>query len=149
SELIRQSLGKLAGSLDANPVEVLGSEGLPPVAADPELIHIVLRQILDNAVKYAPPGSPISVETSMRGDSVVVSIADRGPGIAESDRNRAFEKFYRGREGRERAPGTGMGLAIAREIVRAHNGDIQIENQPAGGCRVSFSLPVAKEAVRI
>jgi two-component system sensor histidine kinase KdpD len=146
--LIRQSLAKLAGSLDARPVEVRVSEDLPPVAADPELVHIVIRQLLDNAIKYSPPDSPISIEASIEEDAIVVSVADCGPGVPEADRHRVFEKFYRGREARERIPGTGMGLAIAREIVRAHNGEIRVESRPGQGSRFRFTLPIATEAAR-
>jgi two-component system sensor histidine kinase KdpD len=148
ADLVRQSLSKLAGSLDARSVDVRVSVDLPPVAADPELVHIVLRQLLDNAIKYSPPDSPISIEASLEQDAVVVSVADRGPGVAEPDRNRVFEKFYRGREARERIPGTGMGLAIAREIVLAHNGEIRVESRSGAGSRFRFSLPIAKEAAR-
>lgn len=147
ADLVRQSLAKLAGSLDARPVEVRVPEDLPPVAADHELVHIVIRQLLDNAIKYSPPDSPISIEAVMSEDAVVVSVADLGPGVPEADRNRVFEKFYRGREARERIPGTGMGLAIAQEIVKAHNGEIRVESRPGGGCRFLFSLPIVKEAV--
>ena len=79
---------------------------------------------------------------------MVLSVADLGPGVAEPDRNRVFEKFYRGREARERIPGTGMGLAIAREIVRAHNGEIRVESRSGQGSRFVFSLPLAKEPVQ-
>jgi two-component system, OmpR family, sensor histidine kinase KdpD len=147
-DLIRQSLEKLAGSLDGRGVEVRVSDGLPPVSADPELIHLVMRQLLDNAVKYSPPDSPISIEAAMEGGAVVVSVSDLGPGVPEADRNRVFERFYRGREARERIPGTGMGLAIAREIVRAHQGNIRVEGCKGEGSRFLFSLPVAREAAR-
>jgi two-component system sensor histidine kinase KdpD len=149
ADLIRQSLAKLAASLDARAVDVRVSEDLPPVAADPELVHIVIRQLLDNAVKYSPPDSPISIEASLEKEAVVVSVADCGPGVPEPDQNRVFEKFYRGREARERIPGTGMGLAIAREIVRAHNGDIRVEARSGQGSRFVFTLPVAREAARV
>ena len=146
ADLVRQSLSKLAASLDTRPVEFRVSADLPPVAADPELVHIVIRQLLDNAIKYSPPDSLISIEASLERDAVVVSVADRGSGVPEPDRNRVFEKFYRGREARERIPGTGMGLAIAREIVLAHNGEIRVESRSGAGSRFRFSLPVAKEA---
>ena len=148
SALVRQSLAKLAGSLDSRPVEVGIAEDLPPVAADPDLVHIVIRQLLDNAMKYSPPDSPIAIEARAEDDNVVIGVSDQGPGVPESDRHRVFEKFYRGREARERIPGTGMGLAIAREIVRAHNGEIRVESRAGKGCRFLFTLPVAKEVVR-
>ena len=120
------------------------SDNLPPAAADQELVGIVIRQLVDNAVKYSPPGSPISIRAAQEADSIIVGVADRGPGISEKDKSRVFEKFYRGREARGRIPGIGMGLAIARQIIRAHHGDIRVEGGPGQGSEFLFSLPVAK-----
>ena len=145
ADLIRQSLAKLAGSLESRPLEMQVSEDLPPVAADPELAQIVIRQLVSNAVHYSPADAPISIRADAQGDFVVVGVADRGPGIGAAEQGRIFDRFYRGREARERVPGSGMGLAIARDIVRAHNGDIWVESRPGEGSRFLFSLPVAKE----
>jgi len=145
ADLIRETLSKLAGSLESRPIEVLVSGDLPPVVADPELLRTVIRQLVDNAAKYSPPGSPISIHAEQEGDSIVVRVADHGPGLAEADRKRVFEKFYRGRDARERMPGTGMGLAIAREIIRAHNGDMRVESRLGRGSEFLFSLPVVNQ----
>ncbi len=145
AHLIRQSLAKLARTLESRPLEVHVSEDLPAVSADAELVGIVTRQLVDNAARYSPPDSPIAIRAVQQGDSVVVGVADRGPGLSESDRSRVFEKFYRGRAARERIPGTGMGLAIAREIIQAHHGDIWVESVPGQGSEFLFSLPIARE----
>jgi signal transduction histidine kinase len=76
---------------------------------------------------------------------VVVTVSDQGPGIAPEDRERVFQRFYRGSRASVRAAGTGMGLAIACEIVRLHGGRIWVEDSPGPGTRVSFSLPVLEE----
>jgi signal transduction histidine kinase len=99
---------------------------------------------VDNAAKYSPPASPISIRAVQHGESIVLSVADRGPGISGPDRERIFERFYRGHAGRGPISGTGMGLAIAREIIRAHNGEIGVESQLGRGSEFHFSLPVAR-----
>jgi len=71
----------------------------------------------------------------------VISVLDRGPGIAADELERVFEKFYRGRRGREKAEGTGMGLAIAKGIIEAHGGKIHAESRPGGGTAIVMTLP--------
>jgi two-component system, OmpR family, sensor histidine kinase KdpD len=122
-------------------------DSVPPVNADPEQIQLVLRQILDNALKYSPAGSVILLRVRLQGGDAVISVADQGPGIAEHDLAHLFERFYRGKGTRDRIPGTGMGLAIAREIVVAHGGRIYACNLPTRGAEFSFTLPLAEEAL--
>jgi signal transduction histidine kinase len=86
------------------------------------------------------------VRAEAREDGIVFAVTDRGPGIREEERERVFEKFYRCDKDRRRIPGTGMGLAIAREIVQAHGGRIWAESTPEGS-RFCFSLPLAPEGV--
>jgi two-component system, OmpR family, sensor histidine kinase KdpD len=116
--------------------------GLPPADADPEFAAQVLKQLLENALKYTPEGSPISVSAEEKGGKIVIRVADRGPGIEENERLRIFDKFFRGRRHRFEAKGTGMGLAIARGIVEAHGEKIWVESEPGHGSVFSFSLPV-------
>ncbi len=98
-------------------------------------------QILENARKYAPPDSPIEIAARTEGGAAVVSVSDRGPGIGADEIERIFEKFYRGRRGRTKVEGTGMGLAIAKGIIEAHGGKIHAENRVGGGAVISFTLP--------
>ncbi len=119
------------------------AEDLPPVLADEELIQLVLRHLIDNAAKYSPPKSPLSISARVEGDSVAVGIRNEGEGISEWERSRIFEKFYRGTGVRERVPGTGMGLAITRDIVLAHGGRMRVESVPGQGAEFLFTLPVA------
>lgn len=143
SSLVRAQLERLAESLEGRKVAVEVPEDLPRVSADPEFIGIVIWQLLNNAVRYTPPGSPLTLRAHMEGSEVVVSLADRGPGISEPEQQRIFEKFYRGKAHRDRIPGTGVGLTIAQEIVRAHHGRIWVESQPGKGAKFSFSVPCA------
>ena len=100
--------------------------------------------LLENAGKYSPPGAAIKVTSEVQGDLLVTSVADRGPGIDSFEQSLIFEKFYRGQHQRYTAPGTGMGLAIAKVIIEAHGGTIGVVSQLGHGSVFSFSLPLQK-----
>ncbi|MCL6429498.1 MAG: GAF domain-containing protein, partial [Anaerolineae bacterium] len=122
---------------------------LPLVEADRHRIAQVLRNLLDNAVKYSPDGGLIVVRAAVEGREVVVSVADQGVGIAPEHLNRLFEKFYRVRTGLEhRVVGSGLGLPIARAIVESHGGRIWAESQVGQGSTFYFSLPIGPSGVR-
>ena len=101
---------------------------------------------MDNALRYSPAGSPVALRAGRDGNRVVMSVRDRGPGIPPGDRARIFEKFYRGsRAGQTR--GTGMGLSIAREIARAHQGDLWLASSSPEGSEFCLSIPVMPDKV--
>jgi two-component system sensor histidine kinase KdpD len=112
---------------------------------DADLIKRALMQLLENARKYSAPGTPIRVEARAEDGMGIVAVLDRGPGIPADETERIFEKFFRGRRGRDRAAGTGMGLAIAKGIIEAHGGKIHAENRPGGGAAIVMTLPGAFE----
>jgi len=114
------------------------------VRIDLPRIREVLMHLLENAGKYSAPGAPIQVTAEVKQDRLVVSVADRGPGIDSFEQSLIFEKFYRGQHQRYTAPGTGMGLAIAKVIVEAHGGTISVVSQLGHGSVFSFTLPVEK-----
>jgi two-component system sensor histidine kinase KdpD len=140
-KIVQAQLEKLREGLEGRKVTVEVPETLPRVSVDPEFIGIVIGQLLNNALKYTPPGSPLTLRASAGETEVIVSLEDCGPGISEPEQKKVFEKFFRGKDQRERIPGTGMGLTIAREIVRAHHGRIWVESEPGKGARFSFSVP--------
>jgi two-component system sensor histidine kinase KdpD len=119
---------------------------LPLVALDPALIEQVLVNLLENATKYTPPGSPIELSVHSSDDEVTVEVADRGPGVAPENAERVFDKFYRVREGE--GGGVGLGLTICRGIVSAHGGRIWVEQRPGGGALFRFTLPLERGAPR-
>ncbi len=131
-------------ALENHPVETIVSPDLPKALMDVERIREVLMHLLENAGKYSPPGAPIRVTSEVLNDRLVTSIADRGPGIDSFEQSLIFEKFYRGQNQRYTAPGTGMGLAIAKVIVEAHGGTIGVVSQLGSGSVFSFTLPLAK-----
>jgi two-component system sensor histidine kinase KdpD len=134
-------------SLEGHPLEMNVSAGLPKVRMDLQRIREVLMHLLENAGKYSGRGVPIRITAEVSGDEIITSIADHGPGIDSFEQSLIFEKFYRGQNQRYSAPGTGMGLAIAKVIVEAHGGTIQLVSQPGSGSVFSFSLPVDKSPI--
>jgi two-component system sensor histidine kinase KdpD len=141
SEIIDGALSELAPALKGRPVAVNVPEGLPPAEADPEFVQQVIKQFVENALKYSPEGSPLSVSAALKSGKIVIGVADRGPGIEENERARIFDKFFRGRRHRFETKGTGMGLAIAKGIVEAHGERIWVESEPGQGAVFYFSLP--------
>jgi len=114
---------------------------LPLVEFDATLIERVLYNLIENACKYTPPGSTITVAAEVAGGNLVVSVSDDGPGIPGGQEEAIFEKFTRGTR-ESTTPGVGLGLAISRAIVEAHGGRISARNNPAGGARFAFTLPL-------
>ncbi|MBK5295337.1 MAG: CHASE2 domain-containing protein [Acidobacteriia bacterium] len=117
---------------------------IPPltVAADADLLSFALYNLLTNAIKYSPKGTAIQVTATSAKAAVSISVADQGYGIAPEERTRIFQKFYRLKRDREsQEPGSGIGLALVREIVDQHGGRIVVENQPGGGSRFTMVLP--------
>ncbi len=119
---------------------------LPPVFVDRERVHQVLFNLLDNAVRFTPPGGSVTVSAHRHNGSIDVHVADTGPGIAAEHLPRLFERFYRVDPARSaRDGGTGIGLAIARSVVEAHGGQIRAESEQGKGSVFTFELPVASE----
>jgi signal transduction histidine kinase len=114
------------------------------VEADREKIHVVLSNLLDNAVKYAGEGGRIELGLTLTGDRVEVTVSDNGPGIPRSETQRVFERFYRLDKSRSRQlGGTGLGLSIVRHILAAHEVEIILDSDLGEGARFSFALPLA------
>lgn len=118
------------------------SPDLPVLFVDGREIEVVLMNLIENAVKYSDPGTPITLSADRQADQVVFSVADQGLGIPTEHLEHIFERFYRVDGERRRAPGTGLGLAICKRIVEAHSGRIWVESTPGLGSRFCFSLPV-------
>lgn len=109
---------------------------------DPERVHQVVANLLENAVRFSPDGSRVEVRARRRDDGVVIEVLDEGPGIAETDRARVFDRFERVDSARSSSDGgAGLGLAIARWIVDLHGGEIHPESREPHGCRMVVTLP--------
>jgi two-component system, OmpR family, sensor histidine kinase KdpD len=141
-ETVDLALEAVQGPLKNHPLELRLPDTLPPVLIDLERIAKVLQHLLENAAKYSPEGSPIFVSAEVSKDQLVTSVADRGAGVDDLEKMMIFDKFYRGQGQRYRVQGTGMGLAIAKAIVEAHGGSIDVTSQPSQGSVFSFYLPL-------
>jgi len=143
------AIGEIAGSvlhrlrerLARHNVRIELPSELPLVRLDATLVEQVLANLLENAAKYSPPGTAISLQAERRGSELLVSVEDAGPGLPPGEPERLFAKFHRGNtEGA--VGGAGLGLAICRAIVRLHGGRIWAERRPEGGAAFRFTLPV-------
>ena len=140
-EVVGAALGRFGRSLAERPVTTRIPAELPLVPMDDVLIEQVLINLIDNAIKYTPAGTPIEVSADETGAAVVVEVADRGPGLRPGEERLIFEKFHR----TDPAPsvrGAGLGLAICQGIIQAHGGRIWAENRAGGGVALRFALPL-------
>ena len=140
-DAIGSALAQLERRLTGRNVKVDIPDDLPLVPMDFSLIVQVLVNLIDNALKYSRPETPIEIKARAEGDQLQVQVMDRGIGIPAEDLPRVFDKFYRV-ERPEAVTGTGMGLAIGRGIIEAHGGTITAENRLGGGTLITFTLPL-------
>jgi two-component system sensor histidine kinase KdpD len=140
-EIAGSVLGRLREPLAAHPVRIWLPDNLPLVRVDAILIEQALSNLFENAAKYTPPGTAITLSAEVRGTELVVSVEDAGPGLPDGDPEQLFAKFYRGSP-ESAVGGVGLGLAICRAIVRLHGGRIWAERRPGGGAIFSFTLPL-------
>jgi len=139
-EIVGAVLNRLGERLNDHPLKVSLQGNLPLIPFDSLLLEQVFMNLFDNAIKYSPKGTSLELSASETFYTVTVELADRGPGIAQGDEERIFDKFVRGRGP---GGGVGLGLAICRTIINAHGGRIWAENRPDGGAVFRFTLPAA------
>jgi two-component system, OmpR family, sensor histidine kinase KdpD len=140
--LVDDVLGRLRPLAGDHPIAVDVPDTLPPVLLDYVEIDQVLTNLLENALKYTPAGTPIRVAARVHDDALEVTVADAGPGISPAALPRLFDKFQRVARGPEHPPGTGLGLAVAKGLVEAHGGRIGVESAPGRGTTLRFRLPL-------
>ena len=138
-EVVGSALSRLEEPLADRPLELRLPEAWIPL--DPVLFEQVLLNLLDNALKFSPAGSPLEIACRVTADRATLTVADQGPGIAPGEEERIFDKLFRGR-GQASTPGAGLGLAICRSIIQAHGGTIHAEAQPGKGARFVIDLPI-------
>jgi signal transduction histidine kinase len=117
---------------------------LPFVWSDADTIHEILNNLVENALRYSPPGTEVTLVAEQRPADVLISVHDQGAGVAAEDREQIFEPYYRGRQGREGAAGQGLGLPIASSLVQQLGGQLWYEQQGPAGSRFCFTLPRAE-----
>jgi signal transduction histidine kinase len=142
--LVREIVEEMQRRTEKHQLMVDFPPGFPIIDADPLRIKQVLRNILDNAIKYSPQGGLVVIRGEVRLNDVVVSISDQGVGISPEDLIPLFEKYFRVKSPTGyHVPGTGLGLPVARGIVEAHHGRIWAESKVGQGTTLYFSLPRA------
>jgi len=140
-EVIGGALARLERTLAFRAVNIEVPEQLPLVPCDGLLIEQVLVNLIENAIKYTPRESAITIEASASAEAITVDVSDRGPGIPEAELGRVFEKFHR-LESRGLKGGVGLGLTICRGIVTAHGGKMSVFNREGGGATFRFTIPI-------
>jgi two-component system sensor histidine kinase KdpD len=140
AELVREAIA--SSGLSENAVRINIDDDLPAISVDSRLIQQALNALLSNAAAHGGGDKPIEVSAARDGSMFIISVADRGLGLAPGEENKIFEKFYRGP--RTRPGGLGLGLSIARQLVEAHGGQIVAQNREGGGARFSIRLPIGE-----
>jgi len=138
--LVTDAVSAASLGQDEVPITVDAGFGVPRVRGDADRIRQVVANLIDNAVKYSPAGEPVDVRVGSSDHTVTVSVADRGPGIANEDQRLIFEKFGRVASGSSK-PGTGLGLFIARSIAEAHGGTLDVASSLGRGATFTLKLP--------
>ena len=144
-ELISAALEDCEGVRNAHRIELDLKDSYPKVFVDLTWARKVIAHIIQNADLYSAPGEPITIRAEEKDGFIAFSVSDRGPGIEEPEITEIFDRFYRGKNQRHRIPGTGMGLPIAKAIVEAHGGTIQVTSHKGEGSVFTFTFPIDGE----
>jgi K+-sensing histidine kinase KdpD len=144
-EVVEASLERLRGRLGGRPVRSHVPQEIPMVPMDAVLMQQVLVNLVENALRYTPEGTPVEVEATCESNTVVIEVRDSGPGIRDEEAERLFERFYRGAAHSSRDGGVGLGLSICRAIVLAHDGRISLRNRAPSGAVARLELPLPRE----
>ena len=139
-EMVGSALARLETQLGGRPISVNLPSDLPLISVDAILLEQLFVNLLENAAKYTPPGSALDLTGRALDHTLVIEVADRGPGLPSGSESRLFEKFYRGQQ--VVAPGAGLGLAICLGIAHAHGGTLVAENRTGGGAVFRLELPL-------
>ena len=146
SEIVEGARSQVEYALGAHRIDVVDRFAHLAVRVDARLTSTALAHILENAAQYSPVGSTITVTYEVSADGLLISVRDRGAGIADADLPRLFERFYRGGAAWQYASGTGMGLAITRGLLAAAGGRVWADNAADGGAQLSMFVPAESRA---
>jgi two-component system sensor histidine kinase KdpD len=141
SSLVKDVVSDLSASLKGHPVKLSIEEQDKPLEGDRELLMMILTQYLDNAAKYSAPDTPIDVTVRENKSELLLSVRNRGSLIDMQDRERVFERFYRGADARKRAPGTGVGLSVVKKAAEAQRGHVWVISGEEEGTTFFLSMP--------
>jgi two-component system sensor histidine kinase KdpD len=141
SKLVKGVVSELTTTLKGHPVDLSIQEQNTPMQCDRELLMMILTQYLDNAAKYSTPETPIEVRVRESNSELLLSVRNHGSLIRMQDRERVFERFYRGSEAKDHIPGTGVGLSIVKKAAEAHQGHVWVVSDEAEGTTFFLSMP--------
>ena len=140
SELVRQAVAdNVPFAMARGSALALAADAPVPIDCDRHAVMALARNLVDNALRYAPPGAKVEVRVFESGGKATLQVDDDGPGIAPAERERVFDRFYRRSAGDE--AGTGLGLAIVRSVAARHGADLRLGDSPLGGLRVTVLFP--------
>jgi signal transduction histidine kinase len=146
SDLVPKVVDQMSSLIGERPVAVAITPDVVAIA-DPPSVERILVNLLSNAAKYTPVGTDLAVTLSDECGFAVLSVADRGPGIAPTDRERIFDRFYRVDNAAGRASrGVGIGLALVRQLAELLHGTITADETPGGGARFTLAIPLAEDS---
>jgi len=142
-DLVGAAIQQVGGAIGGREIRTAVAWSEPVVAGLFDFVHSlrIVVNLIENALKYSPPESPIDVEVTQDGSMLVIGVGDRGPGVPKAERERIFEAFYRPSTGPPDSGGAGLGLAIARRLAEAQDGSLRYEDRPGGGSVFSLRLP--------
>jgi two-component system sensor histidine kinase KdpD len=143
-ELLESAVSQVENEVSRERIQITAPEELPLVRLDFGLMEQALCNLLVNAVEHSPAATPIEMSAQLDGGTLLLRIRDHGAGLTPGEEKKVFEKFYRGTD--SRPGGTGLGLSIVQGIARAHHGEIDAENNPAGGATFTIRMPVETTA---
>jgi two-component system sensor histidine kinase KdpD len=142
-DLVGAAIQQVGGAIRGREIRTMVEWSAPVAAGRFDFVHSlrIVVNLIENALKYSPPTSPIDVEVSHEDSRLVIAVGDRGPGVPKAERDRIFEPFYRPSTGPPDAGGAGLGLAIARRLAEAQGGSLRYQDRPGGGSIFSLRLP--------
>ncbi len=146
-DIVSEVVASKRSGIDDRRLEIVCSEHPPVIAVDRRLLRLAIKQLLDNALKYSPPDSPVSIQVQDGNGAITVAVTDRGKGIPVQEQSRIFERLYRSPSVEHQIPGSGLGLSIAQNIARAHHGDLTVTSGP-GETTFRLTLPLAQKGSR-
>jgi len=141
SRLVKDVVADLSDTLKGHPIELYVEEQDQPLQGDRELLKMILTQYLDNAAKYSPPNTPIDINVRESRSELLLSVHNRGSLISDEDRERVFERFYRGTDAKKQAPGSGVGLSIVKKAAEAHSGHVWVVSEEDEGTTFFLTMP--------
>jgi two-component system, OmpR family, sensor histidine kinase KdpD len=143
-EIVHEVVHSLRTELEGRHLEISPAEGIRRSAFDRRLLRLAIKQLIDNAAKYSPAGTPLEIRVQQDEKTINVDVTDHGKGIPEREQNRIFERFFRSPSIRQQIPGSGLGLSIAHSIMQAHHGALTVTSQP-GRTTFRMTLPLEYE----